>query len=453
MSRQPHLVYLMADHLRTDVIGPYPSEYAKCPTPNIDAVARNATVFDHHITACPLCCPTRSSIMTGTWTHRHGAITNGGPTNRVRDGFEYLPHRLADAGYRVVHAGVQHVRTERFTAHPGVEFLPEPPKGIAHSGLDVRDFKSPTLIRRPDGSYRVIFNSNAQTARWPDGAGTFYDVALADQLVETIMRHDPNRPLALFGMFWAPHPPFVVPDPWWSQFPPDTPLALPPTVGVWCEGQSPLHLLHLPGHLGAAVPKQHWPRVWAAYFGLVAMLDACIGRVIDALKARGMYDDALVVITSDHGETLGAHALLQKMSMYEESVRVPFVAKFPGQERARRSGSLTNHVDVAPTLLALAGAEPLPAAVGVPLTPDGPAEERPYTFSEYHGNNAPDYHQWMVRSLRYKLIDTGPYGMELYDLQADPFEQRNLWPEPGHREACAELVQALSEFKSGYREA
>ncbi len=387
--------------------------------------------------------------MTGTWAHRHMAVTNLGPHNCVRDGLAFLPHLLADAGYRVVHSGIQHIRTPGFATHPGVEFLPELPSGIRHSSLNFADFWSPTLYRRPDGSYKIKFHSNTQTAPWPDDNDSFFDIALASQLVECIEQHDPDQPLALFGMFWAPHPPLVVPEPWWSQFASTDSLHLPPTVGVWCQGQSPLNLAHIPGHLGAGVPKQHWPRVWAAYLGLVSMLDSCLGQVIDALKARGMYDDALVAITADHGEALGCHALFQKMSMYEESVKVPFIAKFPGQTESRRVSALSNHIDVAPTLCALAGSAPLSASAGTTLTPDGPAGTRPFTFSEYHGNSSLDFHQWMVRSERYKIIDTGPYGMELYDLQDDPFEQKNLWRDR-NGDACGELLHALHSFKAGY---
>lgn len=452
LSKRPHIIYLMADQLRLDVIGAYERIAQASLTPNIDELAKVGTVFGNHITPCPLCVPTRSSIMTGRWPHRHGAMINSPSHGSVHGEIPLVPERLAASGYRVVHSGIQHVRrTPSFEAQEGVEFTPALATlkvRMEQLGLNVRDFQSPN-VTEGHGTTRVVFNSNAQTGMWPGDSSTFLDIELTEQIVRIIEGHDPERPLALFGMYWAPHPPWTVPEPWWSMFNPDE-ILLPSTVGVWCEGQSPLSLMHRPGQIGAGVPKSHWPRVWAAYFGLVALLDECIGRVLAALRSRGMYDDSMVVFTADHGEMLGNHALLQKSCMYEEAVNVPLITKFPRQTTRVDVDDLTSHVDLAPTLYEVARIEPPDGMDGAPLSQAGASTVREHAFSEYHGNSTLGYHQWMVRSRTHKLIDTGEYGMELYDLVNDPFEERNLiHTHAPPSEALGPLKDALDHFRAG----
>ena len=446
-GERPHLIFLMADQLRADVLGPYAGPYAHCPTPNLDRLAASATVFERHLTPSPLCVPARSSIMTGREPSGHGAQINGsgdgaGPGNRLRADLPLLPGHLASSGYDVVHYGVQHVHSDPpLELAAGVECRHPRRLSLEDVGLETRAFKAPCLSHSTGGD-RLFWYSNAATAAWPGPADAFFDMALTDQIVRRIQGHDPGRPLALFGMYWAPHPPFVVPEPWWSRFNAEA-LRLPPTVGRWCPGQSLVHLAHLPGEIGAGVPREHWPRVWAAYLGLVAMVDHCLGRVLDALQLRGMLEDALVVFTADHGEMLGCHNLLQKMCMYDEAVRVPLVVRFPGQTQPGRVGVLTTHLDLAPTLCAAAEAPALPDAEGLVLSADGPAERRPVLFSEYHGNGVPEAEQWMACSETYKLIDTGPWGVELYDLRADSAEAHNLAGDAAHRPTLEALQGAL----------
>ena len=93
--------------------------------------------------------------------------------------------------------------------------------------------------------------------------------------------------------------------------------------------QSPLQMYNLTGVVGAAYGRQEWKEAWRVYLGLVAMLDACVGQILDELKAQGIYEESLIVFTSDHGEMLGSHGLFQKMCMYEESARTPLYIKFP----------------------------------------------------------------------------------------------------------------------------
>ena len=208
-------------------------------------------------------------------------------------------------------------------------------------------------------------------------------------MIDVIDEADPDEPLALMANFWLPHPPYVCPEPYFSMFDPDT-FERPESVGKRFWGESPMHLLHLPGHFGSVITDEGWRTLWGVYLGMVRLLDDCMGRVIEALKARGFWDDALVVFTSDHGDMLGSHKMFQKMCMYEESVRVAMMAKPPGGGVTGRRRQLTQHLDLADTICDYAGLAPMATSQGESfraVIEDESAPGRDEVFSEYNGNS------------------------------------------------------------------
>jgi len=436
MSR-PHIIMLMADQLRRDVLGCYGGPFGASPT--IDALAGESVVFRSHATNCPLCVPARISMVTGTWPHVNGAIVNGWdeperPYGLCRD-VPTVYESLAEAGYRVEHVGVDHLRCEpaladrheriRFRANPG-EFA----RQLRDDGMavDTSICRSPT-IEYIAGKPVMRMYSNANTVRWPHPPERFVDSWIADHVVEVIESHDPAEPLALMGRFWSPHPPLSCPEPYFSMYDPDN-LDLPETVGRWCPGQSPIHLANLPGHVSASLDIPGWRRAWAVYLGMVRLLDECIGRVIAALKARGLWDQAVVIFTCDHGEMLGSHRLYQKMCMYEEAVRVPMMVK-AGEAPGERM-QLTQHLDMAATLCDYAGAAVPAASRGRslrPLVEDPAAAGDEEVFAEYNGNSGRSFQQRALITPTHKYIHNHGYEGELYDLVADPFEKSNLCQE------------------------
>lgn len=466
MPERPHIIFLMADHLRHDVLGctgvsrlfegdPPPL------SPNIDRLAARSLILDRHFTNCPLSVPARSSIMSGLYPHQHGAIINGWlpqerPFGTMRDDVELMPQHLLDAGYRVVHVGVQHVRIQPdFTQRlVGVEFVGPFGHGAHRAELQQRglQLEDPALFKDPvidfeNGRPVVSSGTNAQVGIFPLVEDLFYDRQLAESMAATIRGHRSSQPLALFGMFWLPHPPLVVPRAW-SRLVDLKRFNLPATTGKWYAGMPALQLANFPGQMGAHVTMTQWQQAWTAYLGMVALLDDCIGRVITALVETGIADDALIVITSDHGEMLGSHRLFQKMCMYEEAVRVPAIIKPPGRVGPRRSTSLTNHLDLTATLLDAAGAAPMPDSPGRSLLPlaTGSSQDRPsasHVFASYDGNAGRAFRQRMARSRSHKLIHNIGDRPELYNLADDPRETRNLWNDPEHAADQRELIDAL----------
>ena len=199
---------------------------------------------------------------------------------------------------------------------------------------------------------------------------------------------------------------------------------------------------------GASVLREQWRRTWAAYFGLTTMVDDCIGRVVDALKEKCFWDDALVVFTQDHGDCLGSHCMFQKMVMYEPSARIPLLVKPPGGGTGRRANPV-GHVDIANTFCDYAGLPAMPDAWGASLrglVEDPKASWRDATFSEFNGDHGRGYPTRALMTERYKYCFHFCGTDELYDLQEDPLETRNLIDQPEHEARRREFRDRIRQW-------
>ncbi len=472
---RPHLVVILADQLRCDMLGAYHTRNpdgaaALAPairlTPKLDILARRSTVFERHFTPCPLCLPAKASLLSGLEPLRHGAIINGFFTHErkfgvVRQGVTLLPTDLLARGYRVIHAGVQHLRAEPSVEQrcPDAEFVG--PSGatdhyhaLTQRGLylgDLTAFRDP-VIDMDLGKPVVHTAVSSRVGQFPLREELFYDNAVATHTaaaVERYARGPTDRPLALFVNFWLPHPPLWAPRKFASMVQPEM-VKLPATVGRWYAGQPPLHLTHLTGQLGAHVTAEHWQKAWAMYMGMTALLDACVGRVLAALDHAGLFEDAMVVFTSDHGEMLGSHALFQKNCLYDEAVRVPLLVKLPAQSSPRRCAELTDHLDLHATLCEMTGVVRDEATSGRSLLSQcigsRVGQPRRAVYGGYDGNAGRGFHQRMVRTRTHKFIHNFTYDPELYDLVEDPYETRNLAGKPEHHSVETDLRELLRQW-------
>ena len=446
--KRPHVIVLLADQLRRDVLGCYGGEYGA--SANLDALAGESVLLRSHTINCPLCVPSRVSMITGVHPHVHGAIVNAWdkeeqPYGTCRDR-PTLYELLGEGGYRVEHLGVHHLRCDPplERRHERVHFsapVREHAAWLTQRGVevDLSACRSPCLDY-VGGRPVARMYSNANTVPWPGEAEDFLDSWLARRMVEAVERADPDQPLAFMGNFWLPHPPLSCPEPHYSMYDPDA-LALPDNVGKWCDGHSPMHLIHLPGHVAAGTTMDGWRRAWAVYLGMVRLLDECVGRVIDALKRRGFWENALVIFTSDHGEMLGRHGLFQKMCMYEDAVRVPMLIKPPGGGAGVRE-QLTQHLDLAATICDYCDLPAEPSERGASrlrsrmpaggvrsfrsVVEDTAAPGWEEVFAEFNGNSGRGFQQRAVITATHKYIYNHGYEPELYDLRHDQAETQNL---------------------------
>lgn len=451
---QPHVVVIMADQLRADLLGPH--------TPHLNALLGESTVFHRAYCAAPLCAPARGSFFTGRYPNQTGCLINPWrePDRRfgcVRAGLANL-YTLLDGSWDSWHVGKQHFFTEERLDH-------DPRSRTRWIGTDAeyRAFLREAGQPAPGGpTYRGFMPelvggritrparySIPATGRYEPGYEYFFDGYFARQALTAIRERDPARPFLLNLMFLAPHPPLQIPEPWYSLV---GEVDLPENVGRWSPGQSPLQLYNLPGYLGSRYEREDWREIWRVYAGLVALLDHAIGLVLDELRAAGLYDDALILFTSDHGEMLGSHRLWQKMCMYEEATRVPLAIKLPrGGAAVAESRELVSHIDVLPTLCDFLGVPPPAGLPGVSLRgaiAAGCPLDRAPLFIQFDGNGARGNFQRCLIAGRHKLVVDlfkDETFFELYDVVGDPQEQRNLaWEATGLvRELLAPLLAGM----------
>jgi arylsulfatase A-like enzyme len=454
MSMKPNVVIIMADQLRKDIIG---EQY----TPHIQALKQESVSFERAYCATPLCVPARGAFFTGTYPNCNGSLMNPGNASDRKYGYVQAEtinlYQLMDRQWDSWHVGKQHLVTEdRFdksdeshtkwnTTDDYKQYLKQhgkrSPGGSKYKGL------TPEMA---GGRHtRMKTYSIPATGCYEEGVDFFFDGYIANHAVEALRNRDRSKPFLLNAMFLAPHPPLDVPEPWFSRV---KEAELPTNVGKWCANQSPLQLYHLPGAVGSRYTREDWKQIWPVYLGLVGLLDHCVGRIVDELKAQGMYEDTMIVFTSDHGEMLGSHCLWQKNCMYEESTHIPLLFKFPkGAQSAvkvKQFEELVSVVDVLPTLCEFLELDPPKGLSGISLMPlmHGESIERDRIFIQYDGNQSRGHFQRCVVKQEYKLIVDlfkDEVYLELYHVVNDPQELENLAFEPNSAKLILDLLADL----------
>lgn len=456
---KPHVIIIMADQLRFDVLG-------KGFTPNIDSIANDGVTFERAYCGSPLCVPSRGAFFTGTYPNKNGSLINPWEPEDARYGdvkkeIDNL-YTLMEKDWDSIHSGKQHLYTEGeklehrkdsgtrwfSTEESYREFLKENGKSMP-GGAKFRT-KVPEMV---DGKVtRVSSYSNAETGCYEENEKYYFDSYFTDMALEGLRSRDKEKPLLLNAMFLAPHPPLQIPQPWYGAVSEDI-ISLPENVGVYYERQSPLQMYNLTGLVGTRYSREHWKEAFRVYLGLVAMLDDCVGKLLEELKKQKVYDDSLIVFTSDHGEMLGSHGLFQKMCMYEESARVPLYIKFPQNFKPSKTmySQVVSHIDVMPTLCEYLGLNPGHKMDGKSLMPvlkgNETDKKESTAFIQYDGNGSRSNFQRCMVSGSYKLIidifkDEVFY--ELYCLETDPQETTNLVFRPEYDDMAKKMADRLA---------
>lgn len=456
--KQTHLVMIVADQLRYDVL-------CRGLTPNIDSIAAQGVTFEHGYCASPLCVPARGALFTGLCPNTNGCRINpwykgDSAAGYVHKGTPNLYGLMEQSGRDCLHAGKQHF----FTAGGRLEDDPMTRTRWLCTEHTYQDFLRQAGRRAPGGPHfrsavpemasgkftRMRTYSNPNTGRYPEEGRYYFDNYFADCAIQGLQQRDATRPLFLSAMFFAPHPPLEIPEPWYSRVKPDD-VHLPENVGRWYPYQSPLQLYNLTGAIGSHYEIEQWRESWRVYLGLVGLLDDCVGRILSELKRQGIYDDCLIVFTSDHGEMLGSHRLFQKMCMYEESAHTPLYIRLPhGAHAGEHIRSTVSHLDVLPTLCDYLDIESPPCEGQSlrPLIEDPDAWREKDVFLQFDGNGALGNFQRCIVRGGYKLIADifkDEVYFELYNIDADSQETHNLLFD-GDAAAMAlaqELLQSL----------
>ncbi len=428
MPNKPNILFLMTDHTSARAL----ARGSACLTPHLDALAANGRKFERCYTTNAICSPARASLMTSAYPSTHG-IWDCTHTQR-KEWITLPPNRLpffstllANAGYRTGYFGKWHVeqslKLEDFGwqeydhTHGSMKPTPAPEPRVVASKNGYRDYllagvdASPAPHRHPAFERGIDFIRRA---------------AQAD-----------NAPFCCFVSASEPHDPYIPPQAFLDLYDLDE-IPLSPTLRDEPNGKP--EVVHRMRAVWSGLSDADWRRVTASYWAVISFLDSEVGRIVQVLKETGQYENTIIVFTSDHGDMLGAHGLAAKGvgTAYEEVYNIPLILRAPGMAAGVVDEStMTSLVDLGPTLLDLCLGAGLPGAQGRSLRPvlEGsatPADWRD-AYAEFFGQRFV-YTQRLVWHDRWKYVFS-PGGIdELYDLQADPFERRNLADDPAHRE-------------------
>lgn len=452
-----NVVVMLADQLRADCLGCYGNRVVQ--TPHIDQLALNGIRFESAFAQHPQCVPSRSSLITGRYPHVNGAISNhvAMAPNEVT-----LPEYLQEHGFFTAAIGKVHLyplkerSSYQYTMLCGGQTSNRTTP--AHLRSDYRHWLRAngyweTVCRHYANRELPAYRENFQAVVSPLPVEAYYDAWVGDRAVEFIRDQTLSRqPFYLFVGFPNPHNPFEPPEPYASMYDPAD-MTVPATFHSDLGGKPPQHRnykAHGRASLGLdfnALTEDKLRRVIAHYYGSITLVDDQVGKIIGALEEARLMNDTIVVFLADHGELLGHHGMLLKSQdaypmLYDKSLHVPFIVSAPDVGAGPMVAPPVELVDYYPTLLDLLEIPIPPEVQGRSLAPamrceaDNPVE---FVFAESGAVK-------MVRGSRHKLVyyPGQPYG-ELYDLELDPLELRNLYDDGDHAAVRSRMIQALAD--------
>ena len=431
-----NVLFIMSDEHSRHVLGAYGNSVVRSPT--LDALAAEGTLFESAYCNCPICVPSRASFATGRYVHSIGNWDNAFPYRGTPSSWG---HRLHDTGHRCDSIGKLHYRGS------------DDPNGFDNEILPLHVLKGEGdvqgMLRRPPPT-RDSTNQLAGDAGPGNSTYLQYDRDIRDETMtwlNSVAAKRTEKPWCLFVSFVCPHFPLVAPPEFFNLYD----LNKLPMPRLRNPADFPDHpvlrkLREVQNYDDHFRDEEHVRIALAAYYGMVSFLDDNIGRVLKTLGETGLDEETLVVYTSDHGDNLGARTFWGKSNMYEEAVGVPLIIKGPGIPVGRRVTTPVSLVDVYPTIIEAVGEESTLGERKLPGTSllrllNGEGADRT-VFSEYHAVGSMTG-IFMVRFGRYKYVHYEGYRPQLFDLEADPMETRDLALEPNNEVTIAEGEKRL----------
>ena len=423
-NKKPNILFIIADDLTATAVSSYENKISK--TPNIDKLAKEGIQYSKAYCQYPVCGPSRASFMSGYYPN--ATTTFGYVSGRKNIGNRQTWSQLfKDNGYytarvsKIFHMGVpidietgsngqddEASWTERFNS--------QGPEWKAIGQAELVQGNPDGKIERKGGNVMTIVKAEGDDLVHSDGK-------TAQKAIELIKKHK-NEPFFLAVGFVRPHVPFVAPKEYFEPYPFEN-ITMPKKVeGDWDD--IPKRGINYVTSVNGQMSLEQEKKAVAAYYASVAYMDKQIGKVLNALKEEGLEDNTIIVFTSDHGFHLGEHRFWMKVSLHEESVRVPMIIKVPGKKPAI-CNSFVELIDLYPTIAELAGLKSSEHLQGKSLvkTIDNPDFKiRDIAFSVSQGGKS-----FLLRTEKWAYIqydeDAGS-GIELYDMIKDPKQFTNL---------------------------
>jgi choline-sulfatase len=448
-----NVLLVVSDDLNTD-LGCYGHELVK--SPGIDRLAARGIRFEHAYCQYPVCNPSRSSFMTGCYPEQTGVLSNGGNLRDKLPDVVTLAQAFQKQGYYVARVGkIFHYGVPLQIGTDGADDKASwqevvNPRGIDRDELD----KVHTLEPGQYGGTLSWLNIESRDEQHTDGIG-------AREAIKLLESHHPDqtgKPFFLAVGFYRPHTPYVAPSTYFDLYPRDKIEPVLERPGD--RDDIPIAALADRPHQRELTIDQR-KEIIQAYYASISLMDAQVGRLLDALDRLKLADSTIVVFISDHGYHLGHHGLWQKGDLFEGSCRVPMIIADPrGKHAGKSTKAVAEMVDIYPTLIDLCGFEKPGHLAGQSLAavladPSRAGKESAYTVAwSRAGGQHPEVRgkQILGRTIRtpryrYTTWGDGEFGVELYDYQADPKEFTNLARDPKHAEVLANMEKLMSAAK------
>lgn len=437
---RPHILIIHADQTRIDCLEAYGNKQVK--TPHIDSLAADGLRFNNSFCAFPVCTPSRYSLLSGLPVHEHQGWNN---RCTLPPGTTTFVSILRQRGYATKAVGKMHFTpTYLDVGFSAMELAEQDGPGrwdddyhryLRQLGLvDANDLEDQRSEYRKGArpSYWDTFGALPSNLQEKDYSTTW----IAERAMETLQKWTAEQPALLMVGFIKPHHPFDPPEPWAHMYDPEKISLLP----GWTPQIFPYDVrgYFTNSNLTEAAVR----RCAAYYYASISEIDHHVGRMLALLKSKGLYKNTAIIFTSDHGEYLGFHhQLLKSGQMYDPLAKVPLIVKLPGN---RNAGSVINklvsNIDLAPTILKMAGCKVPPTMKGLDLT--DPSTTREIVFCET-GESV------MARTLTRKLLYNArdPAQSLFFDLQHDPLEMTNAYGASAFKNDIEMLVKAIKAWR------
>lgn len=500
---KPNILYIMSDDHTSQAFGVYGSRLASLnPTPTIDRLAHEGMLFENAFCTNSICTPSRATIMTGQYSQANGVQDLGG---RLEADRQYLAHEMKKLGYQTAVIGKWHLKE----APEAFDYY-----NVLHGQGSY--FNSVLYEKGSSETVEVKRGKNTQTVPGHQYEGHSSDI-ITDQTLKWLKNRDGSKPFFLMHHFKAPHDMFEF-APRYADYLEDT--EIPEPASLYYNGNNGSvgtrgHNDDMLPHIGSSVSHrnqnrnmgqhmkidqdledpeythQAYQEYLKRYLRCVKGVDDNVKRLFDYLEKEGLMDNTIIIYTGDQGFMLGEHDYIDKRWMYEESMRMPFLVRYPKLVKAgSRTNAIINNTDFAPTMIDLAGGKVPDYMHGKSLAKiltsgEEPRDWRTATYYRYwmhmahaHANPA----HFGIRTKRYKLIffygtdyvkrnkDSNwpeeriefsvkrpfeyftPPAWELYDLEKDPFEMNNIYGKPGYGQITSDLKTQLKSLRNEFKE-
>jgi choline-sulfatase len=431
-GKLPNILYVMFDQMAALSLPSYGHPVVQAP--HLSALARRGTLFENAYCAAPLCSPSRFGMLTGRLPSRFGGFDNA---SELPAEIPTFLHHLRRAGYRTCLSGKMdytgadqlHGFEERLTTD------------LSPSDFGwIPDWEHPKDVQ---GWFHTL-QSVAEAGPCDYSLSLQYDEDATDRAVDWLhsaVSMPDGRPFFLALSIMHPHDPYQGPRKFWELYREseiDMPAEGKRKAGS--RNQSEARMWQLYDRDEIKLSPRQIRDARRAYYAMVSYCDDVLGRVVKALELAGAAEDTIVIATADHGDMLGERGLWYKMVFYDRAIRVPLIMAGPGVLKNQRVAPAVSQLDLLPTFLDLVGEKDAPAGDGASLWPSLTRGVQPKgeLVGEYcgEGYEAPVA---MIRRGKHKFIYGRGTETELYDLNADPSELRNLAAEASARRLVAEF--------------